>query len=127
VPELILASGSPYRRELLSRLGLEFSVVSPDVDEHAEPSESGSQMARRLALLKATAVATRHPDAVVIGSDQVAECAGSKLGKPGTAEQAAEQLTHCSGREVVFHTAVAVIGRAANGFGSCRHVFACAS
>ena len=110
MPELILASGSPYRRELLSRLGLSFSVVSPGVDERAEAAESGIDMARRLALLKARAIAARYPDAVVIGSDQVAECAGSKLGKPGTVERATEQLSFCSGHEVVFHTAVAVIG-----------------
>ena len=108
--ELILASGSPYRRELLTRLRLAFTVVSPDVDERAEGAEDGADLAWRLALLKANAVAARHPDAIVIGSDQVAECAGSLLGKPGTVERAIEQLTFCSGREVVFHTAVAVVG-----------------
>ncbi len=110
MPELILASGSPYRRELLGRLGLEFRVVSPDIDERADAAETGADMARRLALEKAGAVAARHPEAVTIGSDQVAECAGSKLGKPGTVERAVGQLSFCSGREVIFHTAVAVIG-----------------
>ncbi len=110
MPELILASGSPYRRELLARLGLDFTVVSPDVDEHPEPAEDGAALSRRLALLKAGTVAARQPGAIVIGSDQVAECAGRQLGKPGTVERAVEQLGFCSGREVIFHTAVAVIG-----------------
>jgi len=110
MPELILASGSPYRRQLLTRLGLDFIVVSPDVDERAEHAEDGTALSRRLALLKARTVSTGHPDAIVIGSDQVAECAGRMLGKPGTVERAIEQLAFCSGREVIFHTAVAVIG-----------------
>lgn len=107
--DLVLASGSPYRRELLARLGLEFSVASPDVDESAEHNEHGAALSERLALLKARTVAGQYPDATVIGSDQVAECNGRLLGKPGTANNAISQLEFLSGQEVVFHTAVAVI------------------
>lgn len=115
---LILASSSPYRRELLARLGMPFSVISPDVDETAE-NDDGPGLSARLAMAKARAVATGRPDAVVIGSDQVAECAGRLLGKPGTVERATEQLAFVSDRDVVFHTAVAVI---AEGFEECRVV-----
>lgn len=107
--ELILASGSRYRRELLGRLGLKFEVISPDVDERPGPSEAGAELCERLSLLKARTVAATHPDAVIIGSDQVAECGGRLLGKPGGIEQAIAQLEFCSGREVIFHTAVAVV------------------
>jgi septum formation protein len=117
--ELILASGSPYRRELLARLGLPFKVISPDIDERAEQAPDLAALAERLALLKARAVAAEHPGAVIIGSDQVAECQGRRLGKPGTVERAKEQLASCSGREVMFHTAVAVI---ASGRELVRHV-----
>lgn len=106
---LILASSSPYRRELLARLGMPFSVISPDVDETAKKAEDAATLSERLALAKARAVAADHPEAAVIGSDQVAECGGRLLGKPGTVERALEQLAFVSGREVVFHTAVAVI------------------
>jgi septum formation protein len=108
-PPLILASTSRYRRELLERLRLPFSTENPAVDETRAPDESPAELALRLALAKATAVAARHPDAVVIGSDQVAACAGHALGKPGTPERARQQLAVASGQTVSFHTAVAVI------------------
>lgn len=111
VPEpagLILASTSRYRRELLGRLGLAFEAVAPGVDETAQPGESPRSLAQRLAREKAAAVAARFPDAVVIGSDQAADLDGLALGKPGTAARAFEHLRACSGREVVFHTAVCV-------------------
>lgn len=108
-PALILASTSRYRRELLERLRLPFAVESPGVEETAEPGEAPAALAARLALAKARAVAARHPGAVVIGSDQVAECRGEALGKPGTPGRAAEQLAAASGSTVVFHTAVAVL------------------
>lgn len=108
-PELILASTSRYRRELLERLRLRFSVQAPDVDERALPGESPATIASRLALAKARAVAERRPAAVVIGSDQVAELDGTPIGKPGTHGRAVEQLRAMSGRTVVFHTAVAVV------------------
>lgn len=106
---LILASTSPYRRELLARLGLAFEVCAPAVDEAALPGETPASTANRLALAKARAVALQHPDALVIGSDQVADLAGEALGKPGTRERASAQLRQMSGRAVTFHTAVAVV------------------
>jgi septum formation protein len=114
-PGLILASTSRYRRELLQRLRLPFVVVSPEVDEAAAPGEGPAALAQRLALAKANAVAAQEPQAVVIGSDQVAELDGVALGKPGNHERATQQLRSMSGRAVRFHTAVAV-ARASSGF-----------
>ncbi len=114
-PPLILASTSRYRRELLERLRLPFDVVSPQVDETPQPGEAPAALATRLAAAKAAAVATLHPHAVVIGSDQVAELDGAPIGKPGTHGRAVEQLRAMRGRSVVFHTAVAV-QRAATGY-----------
>lgn len=110
-PALILASTSRYRRELLQRLRLGFSVVAPDVDETPAPSESPAALAQRLATAKARAVALRHPDAVVIGSDQVADLDGMAIGKPGDHARATEQLRTMRGRRVVFQTAVCVVAR----------------
>jgi septum formation protein len=106
---LILASTSPYRRELLGRLGLPFECVAPGADETRLPDEAAAPMAERLARLKAEAVASRYPGAVVIGSDQVALRGTDVLGKPGTVERCREQLRASSGREVVFLTAVHLI------------------
>lgn len=106
---LILGSTSTYRRDLLQRLRLPFEVVSPDVDETPKPGESPRDLATRLALAKARAVAARHPAAVVIGSDQVADLGGEPLGKPGTHERAVAQLRRMRGRTVIFQTAVAVV------------------
>ncbi|MBV8033840.1 Maf family nucleotide pyrophosphatase [Roseateles sp.] len=109
MPSLILASTSRYRRELLTRLHLPFEAIAPAVDEAALPGEVPAALAERLALAKARAVAALRPDAVVIGSDQVADLGGEAIGKPGTHEAAAAQLRRMSGREVVFQTAVAVV------------------
>ncbi|RZI73281.1 MAG: septum formation protein Maf, partial [Rubrivivax sp.] len=106
---LILGSSSRYRRELLQRLGLPFTVESPDLDESPLPGEAPRDLALRLALAKAHAVAARHPQSLVIGSDQVADLAGTPLGKPGTHEKATDQLRRMRGQEVVFQTAVAVV------------------
>jgi len=106
---LILGSTSRYRRELLGRLHLPFDVVAPEVDETPSPGERPESLARRLALAKARAVARRHPDAVVIGSDQVADLDGEPLGKPGDHTRATEQLRRMRGRTVVFQTALAVV------------------
>jgi septum formation protein len=114
-PPLILASTSRYRHELLSRLRLPFEVLSPEVDETALPDETPAALAQRLALAKAWAVAQKRPDAVVIGSDQVADLDGQPLGKPGTHERAVQQLRRLRGHRVLFHTAVAVV-RAGTGF-----------
>ena len=109
---LVLGSTSRYRRELLSRLNIPFEVASPEVDETPEPGEAPAELAKRLALAKARAVAARFPDAVVIGSDQVADLAGEPLGKPGNHAKATAQLRRMSGQAVVFQTAVAVVCQA---------------
>ena len=114
---LVLGSTSQYRRALLERLGLPFLVDLPDLDEAALPRETPAQTALRLAEAKARAVAARHPDALVIGSDQVADCAGQAVGKPGTRDAAAAQLRALSGRTVVFHTGLALVDAAS---GRCR-------
>ncbi|HEU5295866.1 MAG TPA: Maf family nucleotide pyrophosphatase [Burkholderiaceae bacterium] len=114
-PRLILASTSPYRCELLRRLRMPFVTVAPEIDEAALAGEPPATLAQRLALAKANAVAARQPQAIVIGSDQVAELDGAALGKPGNHDRAVQQLRSMSGRAVRFHTAVAVV-RATNGF-----------
>lgn len=106
---LILASGSRYRAELLERLGLPFEVRPADIDESAQPEETAVELAERLALAKAAAVAAGSPERLVIGSDQVAVCRGRVLGKPGTRDKAIEQLEWCSDAEVVFHSALALV------------------
>jgi septum formation protein len=108
-PELLLGSTSRYRQELLQRLRLPFRCVAPAVDETPLPGETPSALAMRLALEKARDVAMRHPGAVVIGSDQVADLDGHPIGKPGTHERAVAQLRSMRGRSVVFQTAVAVV------------------
>jgi septum formation protein len=107
-PPLILGSTSRYRRELLERLRMPFSVVAPQVDETALPGESPAALATRLALEKADAVARMNPEAIVIGADQVADLDGEAIGKPGDEARAFAQLQRMSGRVVVFQTAVAV-------------------
>jgi septum formation protein len=109
---LILGSTSRYRRELLARLHLPFEVEAPHVDETPQLSERPEALARRLALAKARAVAARHPQAVVIGSDQVADLDGEPLGKPGTHERAVAQLRRMRGRTVIFQTALSVVCQA---------------
>lgn len=109
MPQLILASTSRYRRELLTRLRLPFESVAPEVDEAALPGESPAALAERLALAKARAVAATHPGAIVIGSDQVADLGGEAIGKPGTHQAASAQLRRMSGRDVIFQTAVAIV------------------
>jgi septum formation protein len=106
---LILGSTSRYRHELLSRLGVPFDAVTPNVDETPEPGENPAKLALRLALAKARDVARRHAEAVVIGSDQVADLHGEPLGKPGTHERAVAQLRRMRGHTVVFQTALAVV------------------
>jgi septum formation protein len=107
--QLVLASTSRYRRELLGRLALRFECVDPGVAEQASPAEAATDTAARLALLKARAVAARFPHALIVGADQVASCDGAILGKPGTHANAVRQLTAMSGRTVRFDTALAVL------------------
>lgn len=106
---LVLGSTSRYRQELLQRLRIPFSVAAPDVDETPLTGEAPAALAMRLALAKARAVASAFPQAVVIGSDQVADLDGVPLGKPGTHERAVVQLRQMRGRTVIFQTAVAVV------------------
>jgi septum formation protein len=111
-PPLVLGSTSRYRRALLDRLGLPFEVAAPGVDEAALPGERPAMTALRLAEAKARAVASRYADALVIGSDQVADCDGRPVGKPGDRARAFEQLRALSGRTVVFHTGLALVDAA---------------
>jgi septum formation protein len=106
---LVLASSSPYRRSLLERFRLPFSAVSPDIDEAALAGERPQATALRLAETKARAIAVVHPDAHIIGSDQVAVLDGKSLGKPEAHDAALAQLLAVRGRSVVFHTAVCLL------------------
>ena len=110
--QVILSSTSPYRRDLLARLRIPFKVLAPQVDETPLDGEKPRDLACRLAVAKAHAVAVQHPDAVVIGSDQVADLEGTAMGKPLLHEVAVLQLRRMSGHDVVFQTAVAVVCRA---------------
>jgi septum formation protein len=109
---IVLASTSPYRRALLQRLRLPFEVVAPRVDEATLPGEAPLATALRLARAKAEDVAARAGDAMVIGSDQVADVAGVALSKPGTHDAALDQLERMQGRTIVFHTALALVDAA---------------
>jgi septum formation protein len=104
--KLILASSSPYRQELLARLSLPFDAISPEIDESLLDGELPQETALRLAQLKAKKVAESHPDALVIGCDQVATLDGIQLGKPMTHENAVKQLQYQRGRRVTFHSAL---------------------
>ncbi|MGQ9684729.1 MAG: Maf family nucleotide pyrophosphatase [Thiobacillaceae bacterium] len=106
---LVLASTSPFRRELLARLGVPFEVAAPNVDEAPLPGERPEDTARRLSLLKAQAVAPRYPDALIIGSDQVALLDGEQIGKPGTHDKAVAQLRRMRGKTLEFHTALTLL------------------
>lgn len=108
-PTLVLASTSPYRRELLGRLGLPFEVANPRTDESPLPQESPPAMALRLSEAKARAVATEYPNALIIGSDQVAEMNGRIFGKPGSHQHAVAQLKELSGRTVNFFTGLCLL------------------
>lgn len=107
---LVLASTSPYRRQLLNRLGLNFDTVAPGVDEAPVPGETPEQAVGRLAAAKAGAGAAQAPGAVIIASDQLASLGGNALGKPGNATEAVRQLTALSGRELLYCTALVVLG-----------------
>jgi septum formation protein len=108
-PSLILASSSSYRRALLERLGLPFSVVAPEIDETVRAGEIPAAASVRLAEAKARAVAVRHPDALIIGCDQMAACDGIAIGKPRDRDEALAQLKSMRGRTIIFHTALALL------------------
>ena len=107
--QLVLASTSIYRRQLLERLRLPFELARPELDETPLPGESPPATAERLAQAKARAVAASHPTALIIGSDQVAHIGNEQFGKPGTVERAIAQLTRMSGETVIFHTALCLL------------------
>lgn len=107
--QILLASASPYRRQLLARLDLPFDQAAADIEESARAGESAAEVARRLAAAKAAALAADHPGAVIIGSDQTLDCGGTLLGKPGGFEAARRQLLRLSGTSAHFYTAVAVL------------------
>ena len=125
--QLVLASTSRYRRELLERLGVPFECADPQVNESALPSETASATALRLAGAKARAVSLRFPDALVVGSDQVASCDGMRLDKPGNHANAVRQLTAVSGKTATFDTAVVVLDTKTGQLGAkvvaCRVTF----
>ncbi len=124
---LVLASTSRYRRALLERLGIPFSALAPAVDETPLPGEAPRATALRLSEAKARSVARHRPEALVIGSDQVADCDGRAVGKPGHHEAALAMLTALSGRTVVFHTGLALLdgttGRCATAMVDVRSTF----
>ncbi len=111
---LILASTSRYRRELLERLRIPFQIASPDADETPFAAEQPAQTAERLALAKARSVQAQHPRSLIIGSDQVAFCNGTRLDKPGNHAGAVRQLQHASGEVVSFITAIALLNTASH-------------
>lgn len=110
--QLVLASSSPYRRELLSRLRLPFISAAPNIDETPLPGEGPAQTSLRLAVAKARALAAAHPQALIIGSDQVSLLNGEQLGKPGTHERAVQQLRAMRGQTLKFHTALCLLNSA---------------
>jgi septum formation protein len=107
--KLVLASTSSYRKKLLERFGIPFTVAAPNVDETPLPGESAIELVRRLARSKAEVVAQRSTKSLVVGSDQLAVCGRDALGKPGSGERAIAQLKSLSGQRVVFHTAIHVV------------------
>ncbi len=112
MPQLVLASSSPWRRQLLDRLGLPYDCASPDIDETRRPDEPPEVLVHRLALAKATEVAKQYPRHLIIGSDQVAIFDGEILGKPGSEAAACAQLARFSGQRVRFLTGLAVVDTA---------------
>ena len=116
---LILASSSPYRQQLLQRLGVPFVAIAPNLDESPLPGETPQNLTLRLAQAKAQAIASLHPNAWVIGSDQSADLNGHIIGKPGSHPAALAQLKQMQGQVVVFHTSLCLI---AQGFCETIHV-----
>jgi septum formation protein len=116
---VVLASTSPFRRELLARLQIPFETVAPETDESALPGEAPASTALRLSEAKARAVARRFPDALIIGSDQVAAQGNDRFGKPGSRENAIAQLRLMRGKEVIFHTGLCLLNSATNRVQAC--------
>jgi MAF protein len=112
MPDIVLGSTSPFRRALLDKLGVDFTVDAPETDELPIPGESPTALVERLAEAKARDVGRRHPDSLVVGSDQVACIAGEILGKPGHRQAAIEQLSASSGNTVIFYTGLCLLNTA---------------
>jgi len=110
--KLVLASTSPFRKQLLQRLGVDFDCDKPDIDENPLPDENITDMVVRLAEAKARAISERHPDALIIGSDQSAVLDGEKLSKPGNYDNAFRQLARASGKKIIFHTGLCLLNTA---------------
>jgi len=108
-PQIVLGSTSPFRRNLLNRLGISFTVSAPDIDEQSLPNETPTELVSRLAFEKAEAVGVHHPNALIIGSDQVACINQQILGKPGNRENAIVQLMAASGKRVTFYTGLCLL------------------
>lgn len=119
--QIILASGSPFRKQLLDRLQLDFDCLAPDIDETLRPGEDAHSYVRRLSQAKAEQVAADHPGAIVIGSDQCALLGDKILGKPETHENALQQLREAQGKRVIFHTGVCVL-QLSSGFSALEDV-----
>lgn len=109
IRQIVLGSTSPFRRQLLEKLHLPFQTDSPEIDERSRADETPEQLVIRLAIAKARAVAERHPDALVIGSDQVACIGNTIVGKPGNRERAIQQLSIASGKRVTFYTGLCLL------------------
>ena len=107
--KLVLGSTSPFRKELLQRLGIEFDCDKPDIDESPLADEDVTDMVVRLAEAKARAIAGRHPDSLIVGSDQSAVLDGEKLSKPGNYDNAYRQLARASGKQIVFQTGLCLL------------------
>ena len=107
--QILLASGSQYRKSQLQQLKLAFQTEAPDIDESPEPNENPLALASRLARGKARVLASKYPDTIIIAADQTAECRGKLLGKPGNSENARQQLEWCQSHEAVFHSALCVL------------------
>ncbi len=120
---LVLASTSPFRKEILKKLGVPFAAADPKVDEQATPDESATALVERLAIAKASAVAPRHPDSLIVGSDQLAVLDDQVLGKPHTHENAVRQLTDCSGRAITFYTGICLYNSTTNRYQSSVELF----
>jgi len=122
-PRIVLGSTSPFRRALLEKLGINFDVDAPEADEQHQELETPEQLVLRLARAKAEAVAERHPDALVIGSDQVACIDDRILGKPGNRDNAIQQLSLASGKRVTFYTGLCLYNAATGGVQTSCELF----
>jgi MAF protein len=108
-PKLVLASSSPFRKELLKKIYAEFDCASPDIDESNKSNESPLQLSKRLAFEKAHELSTQYPDHLIIGSDQVAILEGKQLTKPGSHDNSIKQLSLASGKVITFYTSLCVL------------------